>query len=97
MLLTVLGMALSSVVNVQSHVRLSLTQVVDDLVLDAPAAQIERLNFRTFLFQFENYKKGFHNRMNHLIHESYPQYWETNQSFQYDVQRRDAARYWNEK
>ena len=59
MLLTTLSMALSSEAKAQSNVRLSLSKVIDHLSLDAPAAQIERLNFENVLLQFENYKKGF--------------------------------------
>ena len=43
----------------QSIHSLSLTEVVEMLSLDSPAAKIERLNFENEILQFENYKKGF--------------------------------------
>ena len=43
----------------QSEMRISLTNVVNVLSLEAPAAQMERLNFENEIIRFENYKKGF--------------------------------------
>ena len=43
----------------QSETKISLSDVVDVLSLDAPAAQMERLNFENEIIRFENYKKGF--------------------------------------
>ena len=44
--------------NAQQGIRLSLPMVIDDLSLEAPAAEIQHLNFENEILQFENYKKG---------------------------------------
>ncbi len=43
----------------QSEINISLSEVIDILSLNTPAAKIERLNFENKLLQFENYKKEF--------------------------------------
>ena len=57
--LTALSVVLSWNANAQSPDDLSLSKVIDELSMNAPAAQIERLNFENDLLKFENYKKGF--------------------------------------
>ena len=41
------------------QLHLSLPLIIDELSLEAPSAQIQRLSFENDLLQFENYKKGF--------------------------------------
>ena len=44
--------------NAQPGIRLSLSMVIDDLSLESPASEVQRLSFENEILQFENYKKG---------------------------------------
>ena len=60
-----------------------------------PLPEIFRLFGESWKENHPDWKYEFwdNDRMNRFVQDFYPQYWETYQSFQYDVQRWDAVRY----